>query len=133
MALDLATRNGGIAIDGVTGEVRFRAMNGGVSLVGLGGDVQGRTTNGGLHVVLTGDAWEGRGLDVETVNGGVDVTVPEGYSADFETGTVNGRLRVGFPVTVEGDVGRRITTTLGQGGAPVRVTTTNGGVRIDRG
>jgi hypothetical protein len=37
-------------------------------------------------------------------------------------------------VTVQGELSSRrgITTTLGSGGAPVRVRTTNGGVRINR-
>ncbi len=131
--LDLEANNGGIGIENVTGEIRFDAHNGGVHLSGLGGDVRGRTQNGGLHVTLTGDRWDGDRLDVETTNGGVDVEIPDGYSAELETGTVNGRLRIDFPVTVQGDVGRRLRTRLGSGGALVRVTIKNGGVSIGRG
>lgn len=131
--LDLSTRNGGIGIDGVTGEIRFAAQNGGVGLDGVGGDVRGRTTNGGLRVVLAGNRWEGDRLDVETTNGGVKLIVPDGYSADLETGTTNGGLRVDFPVMVEGEVGRRLRTRLGEGGPLVRAVTTNGGVVVERG
>jgi hypothetical protein len=131
--LDLSTRNGGIGIDGVTGEIRFAAQNGGVGLRAVGGDVRGRTTNGGLKVVLAGDRWDGDRLDVETTNGGVKLVVPAGYSADLETGTTNGGLRVDFPVMVEGEVGRRLRTRLGDGGPPVRAITTNGGVVVERG
>ncbi len=131
--LDLEARNGGISIDGVTGQIRFDTQNGGVSLDGLGGDVRGRTTNGGLSVRLTGDRWDGYGLDARTTNGGVKLVVPDGYSADLETGTINGRMRIDFPVMVQGDVGRRVQTTLGDGGPPVRAVTTNGGVNIERG
>lgn len=131
--LDLSANNGGIGIDGVTGEIAFDTQNGGVHLDGVGGNVRGRTTNGGLDVRLAGDRWNGDRLDVETTNGGVRLVVPTGYSADLETGTVNGGLRLGFPVTVEGDVGRRVRTRLGSGGAPVRAVTTNGGVVVERG
>jgi hypothetical protein len=131
--LDLKAQNGGIGIDGVMGDIQFDTQNGGVSLDGVGGDVRGRTTNGGLSVTLTGTRWDGERLDVETTNGGVRLVVPDDYSADLETGTVNGGLRLGFPVTVEGDVGRRVRTRLGNGGAPVRAVTTNGGVVIERG
>jgi DUF4097 and DUF4098 domain-containing protein YvlB len=132
---DLALRahNGGIGIDGVSGAIEFATRNGGVHLDGVGGDVRGRTTNGGLDVHLAGDRWAGDRLDVETTNGGIRLVVPDGYSADLETGTVNGGLRLGFPVTVEGDVGRRVRTRLGDGGRPVRVVTTNGGVVVERG
>jgi len=131
--LDLETLNGGIGITNVNGDTRFRAVNGGVHLERMAGRVEGRTTNGGLHVELDGDRWDGRGLDVRTTNGGVTLRIPEGYSADLETGTVNGGIDVDFPVTVQGRIGRTLNATLGDGGPPVKVATTNGGVRITRG
>ena len=108
-------------------------MNGGLSVESAAGDIQARTQNGGVSVRLDGRRWDGRGLDVETRNGGVTVDVPDGYSAELETGTVNGGLRIDFPITLRsGLVGRRVSTTLGSGGAPIRVLTTNGGVMIRR-
>lgn len=131
--LDIQTRNGGIEVTGLAGDIRFEAMNGGVHLTGVGGDVRGSTRNGGLHVELSGDQWQGRGLDARTTNGGVTLLVPDGYSAELETGTVNGGFDIDFPVTVRGRIGRELRTTLGNGGPTVRVVTTNGGVRIRRG
>ena len=130
--LRLETMNGGIALADVRGDVDFRAVNGGVHLVGMAGHVTGRTTNGGLHVELDGRHWDGDGLDVETTNGGVTIEVPDDYSARLETGTVNGGIDLGFALTVRGRIGRRLATTLGEGGATVRAVTTNGGVRIVR-
>lgn len=130
--LDLETTNGGISVAQVTGETHFRATNGGVRLEGLAGDVRGRTTNGGVHVALAGVEWQGQGLDVRTTNGGVTLEIPERYSAELETGTTNGTIDVEFPVTVQGRIGRRINATLGAGGAPVKVVTTNGGVHVQR-
>lgn len=116
--LTLTTNNGGIAIEDFQGRV--------------GGDIHGGTTNGGLTIDLDGDRWEGAGLDVQTVNGGVRVSIPEAYSAELETGTVHGGLRTGFPLTVQGRLDRHLTATLGAGGARVRATTTNGGVTMTR-
>jgi hypothetical protein len=130
--LDLSTRNGGIEVTDVHGEIRFEAVNGGVHLTRVGGDVRGRTTNGGLHVVLDGARWMGEGLDAETTNGGVHLQLPVGFSAQLETGTVNGGIDIDFPVTVQGRIGRRLSTTLGEGGPTIRVFTTNGGVDIRR-
>jgi hypothetical protein len=130
--LDLRTTNGGVHVADVSGTIEFAATNGGVTLSALSGDVRGSTTNGGLRVELTGDRWEGRGMDVRSTNGGVTVSVPEGYSAQLEAGTTNGGVQVDFPVTVQGRLGRRLTATLGDGGAPIRVGTTNGGVRVTR-
>ncbi len=130
--LSLKTHNGGVRIADVRGRIEFEALNGGVSLARLAGSVRGRTTNGGLHIDLVGNRWDGEGLDASSTNGGVTLNVPANYSARLETGTVNGGLHVDFPVTVQGEVGRRLTLTLGAGGALVRATTTNGGITIKR-
>jgi len=134
--LTLNTVNGGISINDFRGTARFRARNGGVSLAQIGGDIRGETVNGGVNVDLSGDRWDGAGLDVETRNGGVRMSLPSGYSAELETGTVNGGLRIDFPVTVQGLItgrqNRRIMTTLGSGGPRIRAITTNGGVTISR-
>lgn len=131
--LTLNTANGGIEIEGVTGRTRFDTANGGVSLVNVAGDVRGRTTNGGLNVRLEGQRWEGAGLDVETTNGGVQMTLPGGYNANLSAETTNGGLDIDFPVTVQGrltSINHRINTTLGSGGPPIHVRTVNGAVKI---
>jgi hypothetical protein len=131
--LDLTSTNGGLHVAGVEGELELSTTNGGISLERVAGDVRGRTTNGGLDVRLSGDRWNGSGLDLETTNGGITLTVPDNYSARLETRTVNGGMEVDFPVTVQGRIGRRIEADLGSGGAPIRVETTNGAVRLRRG
>jgi Putative adhesin len=130
--LTLRTHNGGISIGDFQGNANFHAVNGGVTLTNVGGDIRGETTNGGLTVDLSGDRWDGAGLDVETKNGGIRMSVPEHYSAALETATTNGRISIDFPVTVTGRISRQLTTTLGAGGARLRVVTTNGAVRIER-
>lgn len=128
--LDADTHNGGISVDGIEGQMELHAVNGGISLREVGGDVRAETTNGGVTAQLSGARWNGQGLSLETTNGGVGLDIPRGYNADLETGTVNGGLNIDFPITVQGYIGRRITTKLGAGGARVRAMTTNGGVRI---
>ena len=131
--LELTAHNGGLSLTGFDGTVMMQTVNGGVSVENAAGDILARTRNGGINIRLDGRRWDGRGLDVETRNGGVTVAVPENYSAELETGTVNGGLRIDFPITLRsGLAGRRVTTTLGSGGAPIRVITTNGGVSIRR-
>jgi DUF4097 and DUF4098 domain-containing protein YvlB len=124
--------NGGIHIADVRGKIDFDALNGGVTLQRLAGEVQGHTTNGGLTIELAGDRWDGRGMDVATTNGGVKLAVPSNYSAHFETATVNGSVNTDFPVTIKGRIDRNVSFDVGQGGATIRATTTNGGVRINQ-
>ena len=130
--LSLRTSNGGITVKDVESKIQFRTSNGGVKLIGVSGDVKGQTSNGGIDIDLDGPAWSGEGLDVETSNGGVKIMVPENYSAQLEAQTENGGLNVDYPGVQRDRAGRRIKAQLGSGGAPLRVTTSNGGVRVTR-
>jgi len=130
LAADLHTMNGGIDLTRVDGNLHFGTTNGGVTLDRVSGDVEGHTVNGGLNVSLAGDHWQGNGLHAETTNGGIDLRIPEHYSAHLETATVNGGINVNFPITIQGEIKNRLNTDLGSGGATVHVQTVNGGVTI---
>ncbi len=138
----LKAHNGGISISGVDGNAEFETLNGGVNVKDASGSVKGRTTNGGVNVTLVGTTWRGSGIDVETKNGGVNLTVPANFAANIEAGTVNGGFKSDIPalnVTTEDNKGdswhrsrnKRVQMALNGGGPPVRVVTTNGGVKIN--
>jgi len=129
-ALALSARNGGIAVRDMRGESRLSTENGGVTLDGVGGQVVGSTRNGGVNVRLAGAGWEGAGLDVETINGGITLAVPAGYSAALEVHTVNGGILTDPPTPTQERRGRDLRTTLGGGGPLLKLRTVNGGVRI---
>lgn len=128
--LALNTHNGGISIEEFRGTANLRTHNGGITLRDVGGDLKGYAQNGSLRIELTGRSWDGAGLDLETRNGPVRLSLPAGYSAELETGTVNGRVHIDFPVMIHAGRERRFTTTLGSGGPKIRVVTTNGPVRV---
>ncbi|MBM3725222.1 MAG: DUF4097 domain-containing protein [Acidobacteria bacterium] len=130
--LELKAFNGGINIDGIEGKIGFPTLNGGVNLNRVAGDVRGKTVNGGLTVQLAGDRWNGAGLDVQTTNGGVHMRVPGNYNAMVSASTVNGGIHSELPAALEGRRNKTIDLKLGTGGAPIRLTTTNGGVQIKR-
>jgi DUF4097 and DUF4098 domain-containing protein YvlB len=130
--LDLRASNGGIRVTGVAGRIDMVTQNGGITVTDVSGDVRGRTTNGGVTARLAGQRWDGSGLDLQTTNGSVTLQVPAAYSARIQTGTVNGRMQTDFPITVQGELRRELSFDVGQGGAPIRVRTTNGAVRIQR-
>lgn len=130
--LALTASNGGIAVEAINGRMELETVNGGLSVVDVAGDVRGRTVNGGVSAQLYGERWAGAGLDLKTSNGGVTLSVPNNYSAQLETGTVNGSLNVGFPIMIQGSFGRRVSTQLGNGGPTISVKTTNGGVNLKR-
>lgn len=132
--LEARVTNGPLSVDDVSGTLDLRATNGPVSLNRVAGDVRARVQNGPLSVRLAGTAWDGKGLDAEAVNGPVDLALPDNYNAELETGTINGPTDFQVPLTVTllGRRSDRIRTTLGKGGAPIRVVTTNGPFTIRR-
>ena len=129
--VSVETSNGGIVIQDLDSKVDFRTSNGGVKLIGLAGEVRGRTSNGGIDVDLDGQAWIGEGLEVETSNGGVRLSIPEHYSARLEATTHNGGMNIDYPGVAE-PRDRDLSVQLGSGGAPIRVRTSNGGIRVSR-
>lgn len=131
--LKLSAYNGGISIRGVEGNLDFETHNGGISVQDASGNVRGRTQNGGIAAKLSGARWNGSGLNLETQNGGVSLEMPRNYATRLETRTVNGGFKSDFDITMtvrEWQRGVNINTDINGGGAPVRVVTTNGGVRI---
>jgi hypothetical protein len=129
--LTLKTHNGGISIADVRGSIQFDALNGGVNLKNLAGDVEGKTNNGGLNITLAGNRWDGTKLDARTTNGGVNISMPQTYSAHFESSTVNGHVNSSFPMTVHGQIdSKKLSTDLGSGGPTIHVETINGGVNL---
>ncbi|HEY2027005.1 MAG TPA: DUF4097 family beta strand repeat-containing protein, partial [Gemmatimonadaceae bacterium] len=131
--LSLDAHNGSLSVTGVAGRLDLRTTNGSVALADVNGDVHARTQNGSLNVELAGTAWQGTGLDAETQNGSVRLLVPDRYAAQLETGTVNGRINTDFPVTLQGRLSRQqLSIPLNGGGKTLRVTTTNGSVRIGK-
>jgi len=133
--LTLSTQNGPLSVSKVTGTMDLETQNGPLSLYGVAGDVHASAQNGPLTVELLGTKWDGVGLDARTQNGPAELQIPDNYNAKIEFGTVNGPMDVAFPmtVTISGRVKDRISTTLGSGGPPVRVVTTNGPMTVRRG
>jgi DUF4097 and DUF4098 domain-containing protein YvlB len=132
ITLAINTHNGGISLEDFSGAATMRAVNGAITLTRVGGDLHGQTQNGGLRIDLGGSRWEGKGLDVETHNGSVRLTLPAAYSAELETGTVHGHVAIDFPMLIHAGQQRLFTTTLGSGGAKIRAMTTNGSVTVRR-
>jgi hypothetical protein len=132
-SLTVKTVNGGINVSDIRGSLRFEANNGGINLKRLAGDVTGSTVNGGVNLELAGKTWDGSQIQVTTQNGGVNISVPETYSAHFRTETHNGAVRSEFPMNVTGDIrsGNR-DFSIGAGGPLIHVTTTNGGVNLKK-
>jgi DUF4097 and DUF4098 domain-containing protein YvlB len=100
----------------------------------VNGDIRGETVNGGVRAELTSEKWDGPGLELKTVNGGVRLAVPTGFAGELDARTANGGISVDFPITISGLINsrRQIRGTLGSGGARISLSAVNGGISISR-
>lgn len=124
-----------------------RTVNGSVRATNLGNDVAAHTVNGSVRVSTTGLAsastvnggvevrmgratWTNE-LAFSTVNGSIDLSLPESVSADVEATTVNGSFSSDWPMTVRGKWGpKRIRGQIGTGGRELTLSTVNGDIEL---
>ena len=129
----LNTVSGDIDAEGLSGEINAESVSGDVTTVnGRFQRAKLNTVNGDIvfHALLLDD---GR-LDVETVNGSVDVDFGGDVSARFDIETFNGSIRNCFgPESVKTSrytPGRELRFNEGDGSGRVTIQTLNGSVRL---
>ncbi len=133
--VDLRTVNGGVRLENVGGEVRASSTNGGVrGRIASASLIDARTTNGGVALELTGALSPQGTVTLTSVNGGVELKVPQDTSAQVRARCTNGRVSVDdLPFTAEGEqTRRRVDGNLNGGGGRIELQTTNGGVSLGR-
>lgn len=128
---DIELVNGDLEVTGVTGGIRAETVNGAISVREVRGEVELATVNGSLDVLYEMLAASDR-VDLESVNGTIELTLPSGAGAHVEAETVNGRIRNDFGIDVQKGrwVGSSMRGTLGGGGALVTLETVNGAISV---
>lgn len=133
--VEIRNTNGSLHLKGLDGEIHAQTTNGGVHGTAVVSTiVNASTINGGVELELvTPLTAEGR-VEIETVNGGAELSLPAESKATITARAVNGGVRTDLELQKTGDADsrRRLEGTLNGGGARVSVQTTNGGVRISR-
>lgn len=129
--LQVRAANGTIAITDIHGELDVKATNGRVELSEVSNRIAASATNGSVAVAIATRPFDGESIDIGTTNGAVTLSVPADFSANYDVRTINGGIRVGFPMNERGPRAHNwLDASLGSGGPTVRIRTTNGGVRI---
>ena len=128
----IETVNGSVEIEGVGGEIRAETVNGAIVARGLQSDVKLSTVNGGVEAHFERFS-ERQRVSLESVNGRIEVSLPDDADVDIRAETVHGSLRNDFGLHVDkGLVGRDLRGTLGTGSARLNLETVNGSINIRR-
>ena len=126
----IASVNSSILVEGVRGPVELKAVNGSIRVTGLARDARIESVNGSITADFA--ALEGvRSVELESVNGRIELTVPKGANARIEARTTNGRTSIEPPIKLSESGRRRLSGEIGRGGGPLlKAETTNGSVTV---
>jgi len=124
------TVNGTLRLKDLESLGDLHTVNGNIEVFESSGSVHARTTNGNVYLELRHPA-DTRGAQAETTNGSVLLAIPADSQASLEARCMNGSFSTELPFIMEGTVRPRILYgKLGKGGAPIRLGTVNGAIRI---
>ena len=111
--------------------VRGETVNGSVR-VSTSAWAEAETVNGSIKAKMGNAAWNGT-LTLKSVNGSIQVELPDDLSADVRFKSVNGRISSDFPLTISGGfVGHSAQGRIGNGGRELSVETVNGSVELKK-
>jgi Putative adhesin len=125
------TVNGSLIVRGVDGGGELRSVNGDVEVLQSSGRFNAKTTNGNLLLELR-ELGDGAPMNLETVNGSVELGLPSDARADLNISNMNGDMYSEVPVTSAAALpgARAFHGTLGHGGGAISLRTVNGGIRL---
>lgn len=121
--------NGQLDVAGVSGEVHASCINGKLVARGLGGRAELATVNGKLDASFDRTA---EPLELSSVNGSLDLTLPSDAKASIEATTVHGSIENDFGLHRNDHrfVGHDLRGELGGGGTHIRLNNVNGHIEI---
>lgn len=131
--LELTNSNGSIRATGHDGDLNVEGLNGDIELTAVRSiAVYVETVNGSVR--FTGEIRDDGRYHLETHNGSVMITVPEGANATVSVETFLGEVESDFPVQLRSGVGREgVTFTIGNGNARIELASFGGSIEIRRG
>lgn len=126
----ISSVNSSIKVDGVRGSMNLDSVNGGIRATGLGADARLKTVNGSIHAVLATVGAQQR-LGFDTVNGQINVSLPQDAGAELQASVVNGRIHCDFPLTLSAKGRHSLHGKIGDGRALLKAESVNGSIHIN--
>lgn len=131
VALDVSTVNGRIATRGTEGATEASTVNGTIDIETAGThELKASTVNGRVKAKFT-KAFNGARFN--SVNGGVEASLPNSASFTVNLSQVNGDFEAAFPLSIHSNPGsRRVSGEVNGGQHELKIVTVNGDVELAR-
>ena len=130
---DVDLVNGNLSVAGVEGGMSVVTVNGNIDVRDFAGDAEIGTVNGTIEVRVDRRN-DGSRLNMESVNGRLDLYLAASLGADLEAQSVNGKLSNDFGIEVHKGryVGSDFRGSVRGGGSKVELETVNGSINVHR-
>lgn len=148
--LDLQTSNGSMDIDKFKGSAELRTSNGRIKASGVEGSFNARTSNAsidadieaidtGKPIVLSSSngslslslaRWQNNEVRASTSNASINLRLPSGVQSVVRAATSNGIITSDFELSTTQRSKTRINGRIGDGGALLDLSTSNGNIRL---
>ncbi len=125
--LDVESANGDVSVATAARDLIVRTVNGDINVRNSFGPLELNTTNGDIDAGVAGVSGK---VKLGTTNGDIQVTMPTTLNAALNMQTVNGDLELGIAGNITRKTKKLIVATLGLGGTPVDIATTNGDISV---
>jgi hypothetical protein len=131
--------DGAIRFDRAEGKLDLETDDGSITIEARPSVLRARTTDGAIRLEVQPDTTLTEDWDLQTADGSVVLTLPDGFNAVVDAETSDGVVRANHPTvrdeTREGENAderrRSLRATFGSGGKTVRVRTGDGSIRIE--
>jgi DUF4097 and DUF4098 domain-containing protein YvlB len=131
--INLSTQDGKIEADSLDGALRATTGDGNMRVQGRFDSLNLRTGDGRIYAQISQGSQMASGWSVRSGDGNVELTLPEGFAADLEVHTEDGRITSDLPITVSGSPDHSsLRGKLNGGGPTLSIHTGDGSVRLKR-
>lgn len=149
--LEVTTSNGTIELQDINGGMNLRTSNGAIRAENVKGSFDATTSNGSIRarleqvpassqirasssngpVELTLPSYQNNDVRVQTSNSAITVRLPASANAQLRANTSNSSITSDFDVTIRGAMTKnRIDGKLGNGGALIDLSSSNGSIKV---
>jgi DUF4097 and DUF4098 domain-containing protein YvlB len=131
--LNLSTQDGRIEADSLDGVLHASSGDGNMHVQGRFDSLSLKTGDGRIYVKINEGSRMVSGWSVRSGDGDVELSLPEGFSADLDVHTGDGRITSELPITLSGSLDQSSLRGKLNGGGPIlSVHTGDGSIRLKR-
>jgi Putative adhesin len=133
--MSVRTGDGAVALEDVRGQVELTTGDGAVRVDGVLQRVKARTGDGGVTIRASEGSTAGTDWDIESGDGSVTIDLPDGFGAELEARTGDGRVslqNLTLSDMTKDDEDKALKGRIGAGGSRLIVRTGDGSITLGK-